>query len=136
MFTIKHYIKNNSTTFSKIFVVLGFISCVTSSLTSGKNMEGIPWEYSYYHLNTIAFSFYLTAFYLLTITNTPEWSRGWKTFVLFVVLASLTTIGDEIAGTGTEVGLHDLCRFSGVLFIVVMQRYKILKKCMIYLKRL
>jgi hypothetical protein len=135
MTAFQHYIQLNSTTFSKIFVVLGFVCALTASLTSDKSMEGIPWNYSYYHLNAIAFSFYLIAFYLLTISNTPKWSKRWRAFVLFVVLCSLTTIGDEIAGTATQLGLHDLIRLLAVLVIFVMQRYKILKKCMKFLKR-
>lgn len=125
-----HYIKNNSTTFSKILLVIGFLCALTASLTSGEGMEGFPWDYSYYHLYMICISCYLSSLYLTTLKDTPKWSKEWRTFLLIVVLSSFTTIGDEIAGTGTEVGLHDLYRFAGVLVIVVMQRYKLIAKCM------
>lgn len=131
-----HYIKNNSTAFSKILLVIGFSCALTASLTSGEGMEGIPWDYSYYHLYMICITCYLSSLFLMTVSNTPKWSKKWRTILLTIVLASLTTIGDEIAGTGTEVGLHDLCRFAGVLVIVAIQRYKLIAKCKNYLKGL
>ena len=77
---------------------------------------------------------YLCSLFLMTINHTPKWSKEWRTFLLVIVLASLTTIGDEIAGTGTEVGLHDLYRFAGVLIITALHRYKLIAKCKKYLK--
>ncbi len=135
MITPLHYIKNNSTTFSKILLVIGFLCALTASLTSGEEMEGFPWDFSYYHLYMACISCYLSSLFLMTLKDTPKWSKGWRTFLLIVVLASFTTVGDEIAGTGTEVGLHDFIRFASVLIIVAIKRYKLIAKCMRYLIR-
>lgn len=117
MFGIRQFIINNSLIFSKGLLVTGFISALTASLTSGTNLEGFPWDYSYYHLNAIAFSAYLTAFYLIILNGTPNWSKGWQNFTLLVVLSSFSTIGDEIAGNGREVDWQDASRITTTVLI-------------------
>ena len=71
---------------------------------------------------------YISSLYLTALTGTPQWSNKWKTFLLIVLLSSATTIGDELAGTGNVTGLHDLIRFASVLIIVIIRRYKLIKK--------
>ena len=136
MKSIKHHIVNNPLNYSKLFIVLGFCCALFASLTSGKNLEGFPWDYSYYHLNAISFFLYISSLYLTALTGTPQWSNKWKTFLLIVLLSSATTIGDELAGTGNVTGLHDLIRFASVLIIVIIRRYKLIKKWRTRLKHL
>jgi len=115
-------------------LVIGFACALSKSLL----YEALNpfWDDCYYHLNEAAFIFYLLCIFLTAFKGTPKWSTGWITFAGVVVLASLTTIGDEIAGTATDVGLHDLYRFGSVLLIVAVMRYKLIAGCKRLLKRL
>jgi len=95
-----------------------------ASLTSSEDMEGIPWDYSYYHFNAISFLAYLTAFYLIIRKGTPKWSIKWQNFTLFVVLCALSTIGDELALNGPDVTTQDFSRIFVTVLIFAFFRQK------------
>lgn len=124
---LKYSINNNPSLYVKTAMVLGYISALTASLTSDADMSTVPWKESYYHLNTFAVFCFLGSFYLIAVKGTPAWSNKWRNFFLFVFISSLTTIGDEIAGTGYEVGWSDLIRVSTtiLIYIFIKKRKKI-----------
>lgn len=120
---INHYVINNAVGFSKVSMLAGFVCALTASLISQE-----LWKDAYYHFNSLSFFFYILSIYLIAIKSTPAWSDRWKTFALIALLSALTTIGDELAGTATQIGLHDLIRFASVLIIVAIRRYKLIIK--------
>ena len=126
MRSIIHHILNNhiSYSYSKTLLVIGFVCAMIASLTSSEDMEGIPWDYSYYHFNAISFLAYLTAFYLIIRNGTPKWSIKWQNFTLFVVLCALSTIGDELALNGPDVTTQDFSRIFVTVLIFAFFRQK------------
>ena len=91
MTSIKHHVINNPLIYSRMLLVLGFICALIATLTSGTGLEGVPWDYSYYHLISAAFTLYLAAFSLITFTGTPKWSRRWHNFTILVFLSAFSS---------------------------------------------
>lgn len=103
---------------------MGFLSAISASVTGG--MVGFPWDYSYYHLNHLAFVFYLSSHHLRISNSCDKWSESWINTSLFVLLCAITTLGDELSGTAKHAGMHDLLRISSVTSVVAIRKYKLI----------
>lgn len=97
--------------FSKMFMVLGFVSALSAT-----TLYQFMWEGAYYHLIETSFVMYISVLVLMvSTTNRIKWTKNWKRFALFALLLSISTLIDELIYDATHLEWNDLIRFCLIL---------------------
>ena len=120
---ITHHINNNINTYSKVSLLLGYLSAIAASL-----FFDVLWNNAYYHLIELSFALYLSGFYLLCKSQTKRYSKFWQTITLIVLLSALSTLIDEVFYSATKVELNDLVRFISIIVFSISYKYKLAPK--------
>lgn len=111
-------LKNNPTKYASIFLILGFVSALSSSLLS----QNYLWDSSYYHLMETSFFFYIFSLYINMRYNVI-YNKGMNKFCLFALLCSLSTLLDEIFYDATKVEWNDMIRIVSIfIFVFIVKR--------------
>ena len=105
----------NSTVISKLFLLLGVICGMSSTLLYDILLKHYG---GYYLLNSLSFSFYIGALLIFSSSQYAERFTGfWRWLSFFAFLCSLGSVYEEMTYQATVLNFNDLIRYITMIFI-------------------